>query len=142
MIDRFEGEFAFLSNFYPSPIQYQGVSYPTVEHFFQAMKTTDRAERLAISRAKTPGQAKKIGRRVALRPEWEDLKEKVMLFALRGKFGGDLRRWLACTAPAHLVEGNHWHDNYWGDCRCRACESPGKNRLGHLLMQVRDEVTL
>ena len=81
MIDCFDGHWAFLSNFYWNEIEFEGITYATNEHFFQAMKTLDIDERRAIANCLTPGRAKRMGRRVALRPDWEDVKEAVMFEA-------------------------------------------------------------
>ena len=142
MINCFDGEFAFLSNFYPSPIEFEGITYPTNEHFFQAMKTLDLDERRAIANCVTPGQAKKMGRRVALRPDWEDVKEAVMLEGLFLKFADEqLADWLLETGDEELVEGTTWHDNEWGNCSCPKCAHiEGKNKLGRLLMIVRNMI--
>ena len=136
IIDRFSGEHRFLSNFFPSPIEVEGHIYPTVEHAFQAAKTNDESERATIRSCSTPGDAKKKGRRVTLREEWEKVKEAVMLQLLHLKFRDPvLRAELLATDDAQLVEGNHWGDTYWG-----VCDGKGKNRLGYVLMQVRSEV--
>ena len=84
-IKEFEGEYAFLSNFYHAPVHYKGINYPTNEHYFQAMKTVDIELRKKIAAAPTPGEAKRLGRHVPLRPLWEDIKEKVMLSGLELK---------------------------------------------------------
>ena len=73
VIDSFEGEFEFLSNFFPSPIRFEGMVYPTVEHAFQAAKTMDMAKRKMIAGLPSPGQAKREGRKVTLRPDWEEV---------------------------------------------------------------------
>ena len=142
MIDCFDKEWAFLSNFYESEIEFEGITYPTNEHFFQAMKTLDINERLAIANCRTPGQAKRMGRRVALRPDWEDVKESVMLEGLCLKFADEqLADWLLETGDEELVEGTTWHDNEWGNCSCPKCAHiEGKNKLGRLLMIVRDMI--
>ena len=142
MIDCFDGHWAFLSNFYWSEIEFEGITYPTNEHFFQAMKTLDVNERRAIANCRTPGQAKRMGRRVALRPDWEDIKESVMLEGLCLKFTDEqLADWLLETGDEELVEGTTWHDNEWGNCSCPKCAHiEGKNKLGRLLMQVRDMI--
>lgn len=72
MINSFDGEFAFLSNFYNSPISDGEITYPTVEHYFQAMKTSNIEEVMEIAAAPTPGQAKRLGRKCHLRPDWEE----------------------------------------------------------------------
>ena len=141
MIKNFEGEYAFLSNFYFSPMIIDNVVYTTNEHYFQAMKSLNPKERQAIVLAPTPGKAKHLGRKVSLRKDWEDIKEEVMLTGLRHKFSNpELRKKLLATGNEELIEGTTWHDNYWGICDCEACGGQGKNRLGKLLMQVREEL--
>ena len=142
MIDCFDGHWAFLSNFYWNEIEFEGIKYPTNEHFFQAMKTLDIDERRAIANCLTPGRAKRMGRRVALRSDWEDIKENVMLEGLCLKFADEqLADWLLETGDAELIEGTTWHDNEWGNCSCPKCKDiPGKNKLGKLLMIVRDMI--
>lgn len=141
MIKNFEGEYAFLSNFYFSPMIIDNVVYTTNEHFFQAMKSLNPKERQAIVLAPTPGKAKRLGRKVSLRKDWEDIKEEIMLTGLRHKFSNpELRKKLLATGNEELIEGTTWHDNYWGICDCEVCGGQGKNRLGKLLMQVREEL--
>jgi ribA/ribD-fused uncharacterized protein len=142
MIDCFDGKWAFLSNFYWNEIEYEGIVYPTNEHFFQAMKTLDSDERRQIANCLTPGQAKRMGRRVALRSDWESVKEDVMLLGLCLKFADEqLADWLLETGDEELVEGTTWHDNEWGNCSCPKCINiEGKNKLGKLLMKVRDMI--
>ena len=142
MIDCFDGKWAFLSNFYWNEIEHEGIVYPTNEHFFQAMKTLDNDERRQIANCLTPGQAKRMGRRVALRSDWESVKEDVMLLGLCLKFADEqLADWLLETGDEELVEGTTWHDNEWGNCSCSKCIIiEGKNKLGKLLMRVRDMI--
>ena len=143
MIDKFEGKYAFLSNFYPSPIRpwEDDIIYPTVEHAFQAMKTFDIEKRRQIASQPTPGKAKFYGRSVELRLDWREIRDKVMYFCLKDKFEDSiLKDKLLATGNEFLVEGNSWHDNYWGDCRCPKCKNiQGENHLGYLLMEIRDE---
>lgn len=141
MINDFHGKYFFLSNFAESAIVLDGVLYPTVEHAFQAAKMVNESDRLAISRAKTPGQAKRIGRSGLMRSDWEDVKVEVMRQCLMRKFllNPLLRKQLRETGDEELVEGNTWHDNCWGDCSCSKCANkPGLNHLGRLLMEIRD----
>lgn len=141
MINKFEGEYAFLSNFYPSPFVYDGIEYPTVEHFFQAAKTTDLTKRKEIAAAPTPGQAKRMGRQVKLRPDWEEVKVYIMALGLKLKFSDpNLAEQLMDTWPEHLVEGTTWHDRFWGVCTCGRCYGHGENQLGQLLMDLREEL--
>ena len=142
MIIEFEDEYAFLSNFYPSPFTHDGIEYPTNEHFFQAMKTTDLELRKAIAAAKTPGVAKRMGRTVKLRSDWERVKLHYMELGLKLKFQNpELRAKLIATGDEELIEGNWWHDNTWGNCYCTECaRTPGRNLLGMLLMDLRKEL--
>ena len=146
MINCFDGEFAFLSNFYESPIPISdGVDVftaKTVEHYFQASKTPNMEEFLGILSAKTPGQAKRLGRKSMLYPDWEQIKEQVMYDALCKKFAiPELREKLLATGNEFLEEGTTWHDNEWGNCSCEKCKNiVGKNKLGKLLMKIREEI--
>ena len=142
MINRFEGKYSFLSNFYQSTISDGNLMFPTVEHMFQAAKTTDMVEYEKIACARTPNEAKYLGRHVALREDWEEVKEQVMYKALVEKFSiPDLRRLLLATGDEELVEGNVWHDNTWGNCTCERCRNiEGQNKLGKLLMKIREEI--
>ena len=135
----FDGPYAFLSNFAPSPIEHEGVLYPTVEHAFAACKTFDRQKRVEIAAAATPGRAKRLGRAVPLRADWEEVKTDVMLALVRRKFDGhpSLLRQLIATGSAELVEANGWHDRVWGVDRATGL---GENRLGIVLMIVRTEL--
>lgn len=142
MINCFDGKWAFLSNFYWNEIEFEGIVYPTNEHFFQAMKTLNNDERRQIANCLTPGQAKRMGRRVALRSDWESVKEDVMFLGLCLKFADEqLANQLLETGDEELVEGTTWHDNEWGNCSCSKCANiEGKNKLGKLLMRVRDMI--
>lgn len=144
MINKFDGQYAFLSNFYNSTIfdKNNNLSYPTVEHAFQAAKAQTPEEAYNISIASTPGMAKRLGRHCKLRPNWEEIKNDVMLNLLRQKFADPiLQKKLIDTMDEYLEEGNTWHDNYWGVCYCVNCEDTiGKNHLGKALMQVRSEL--
>lgn len=133
-IDSFDGEFRFLSNFFPCVIWHDGIRYPTLEHAFQAAKTLDFAERWRISQLDTPGQAKRAGRNVQLRPDWLQVRRMVMQELLIQKFvlNAELRQRLKATGNARLIEGNTWGDTYWGVCR-----GVGENHLGYLLMALR-----
>ena len=127
----FVGQYAFLSNFYP--VDRSGI---TVEHVFQARKATTEEDYHWIIQSVTPGQAKRRGGRIGLREDWENVKEDVMKDALLWKFRQRpfLDKLLA-TGESRLVEGNYWGDTYWGVSKSR-----GQNRLGELLMQVREEL--
>lgn len=142
MIVEFDGQYAFLSNFYPSPFIHEGIVYPTNEHFFQAMKTLDIDERKKIAAAETPGLAKRMGRNVQLRSDWEKVKVYYMELGLRLKFANKaLAEKLIATGDEELVEGNWWCDQTWGSCNCpKHIRIPGRNLLGMLLMELRKEL--
>ncbi len=136
VVTQFTGEHRFLSNFWASPVAMQGIVYPTVEHAFQAAKSLDAGMRRHICDQRTPGDAKRAGRQLVLRSDWEVIKLDVMLQLLRAKFSDPyLGQRLLATGYMQLVEGNTWNDTYWGVCR-----GNGKNHLGRLLMQVRGEI--
>ncbi len=135
-VSSFRGPYRFLSNFYPAPVEFEGQRYPTVEHAYQAAKTPDAALRKRIREARNAGTAKMLGQRVPLRKDWERVKLDVMLDLLRKKFcRPSLSDLLLATEDLRLVEGNTWNDRFWG-----AVDGKGKNHLGRLLMQVRDEL--
>jgi len=144
IINNFDGDYAFLSNFAHSPITFKGKQWLTVEHIFQAEKTLDEDMGEQIRIAPTSRKAKRIGRMVPLRSDWEQIKMEVMLNCIRLKFRQHpkLKKKLLGTGDAVLIEGNTWHDNIWGDCSCPKCWNiEGKNLLGRILMQVREELT-
>lgn len=136
-IDRFEGEYEFLSNFSESLIIYERLFYSTVEHAYQAAKTLDFEKRELISKAKNPDVAKSMGRKLQLRNDWEEIKLNIMLTLVRKKFYyiKDLKKKLLDTSDNILIEGNYWKDTFWG-----VCDGKGENHLGKILMQVRKEL--
>lgn len=133
---RFAGEHEFLSNFAEAPVAMKGILYPTVEHAFQAMKSLDREVQRNMAGVPTPTGAKRYGRRLKLRPDWEQVKDLVMLSCLRAKFASnpELGVQLSQTEGRWLEEGNDWGDRYWG-----TVDGHGQNRLGLYLMRVRAE---
>lgn len=145
-IDWFDGtEHDFLSNFHVLlPITWEGKTWPTTEHAFQAAKlhASYWRYRERIRKAKGPGKAKELGQRSAfeaagarLRPDWETAKWDVMLDLLRIKFAHPRLGWaLLGTGLRELIEGNSWNDTCWG-----VCKGVGTNWLGRALMVVRHE---
>lgn len=139
IIDSFTGDYAFLSNYYPCSIDINGIHYTSSEAAFQSFKTTDPELRKLFAKC-NPAEAKKLGRQIELRPDWEDIKVLIMMSVCVAKFvqNSDLSTKLIQTEDAILIEGNTWHDNYWGDCRCPRCKDiQGINALGTILMLVR-----
>ncbi len=135
MIDKFEGEYRFLSNFSKGQIEYEGEVYLTSEHFFQAAKTINDAEQEFVRIAPTPGEAKKRGKKITLREDWDEVKDGIMRKALRLKFeqNPELAKKLMDTGCQELVEGNTWGDVEWG-----VCFGTGQNKLGLLLQELRE----
>jgi ribA/ribD-fused uncharacterized protein len=131
-----------LSNFYPWPFELDGREWATVEHYFQAMKTTTPDALESVRAAATPGLAKRIGRKCVLRLDWDAVKLDVMRDALAVKFapGSPLAEWLLATGDALLIEGNTWHDQVWGACTCERHGGEGRNWLGALLHNRRAEL--
>jgi hypothetical protein len=131
---RDRARFAYLSNFYPSPITINGREYPTVEHFYQASKALRPEDHDRIARAATPAEAKRLGRKVALRADWDKVKDDIMYAGIKAKFERQPQLLLQ-TGCARLVEDSPF-DSYWGTGR----DGRGKNRLGELLMKLRSEL--
>lgn len=141
-IKGFNGNYRFLSNFWPSEIEFEGMKFPTVEHAYQAAKTTDHELRKLVLTKKTGAGAKSIGRNLALRDDWEDIKLFIMKTLVRKKFYDPvLRAALLATHTAELVEENYWHDQFWGSCSCvKHAKRKGDNHLGKILMEQRAEI--
>lgn len=136
MIDSFRGEFAFLSNFHPSVIYVNGLRYATVEHAFHAAKAIDPEHHELIRCAPTPGEAKKLGKMIAIRLDWDEVRVDMMRTLIQKKFENPfLRPLLLATGDAELIEKNHWHDNFWG-----VYKGEGHNWLGKILMEVRAQI--
>lgn len=137
-IDRFTDDYFFLSNFSFSPITYEGIKYNSVEAAFQATKTLDINERKSFSKL-SPSQAKAKGRQVELRSDWEEIKDNVMkeLIILKFVNNPEYKRKLLATGCAELIEENTWNDTYWG-----VCNDIGENKVGKILMEVRNLLAL
>lgn len=132
-ITSFRGEHALLSNFALTPIRLGGVVYPTAENAFQAAKNPGEDYRLSLC-ALSPAQARRAGRQVQLRLDWNRVRDQIMLGILTQKFrpGTAAFRVLMSTGDAPIVEENTWGDTYWG-----RCHGVGSNRLGVMLMSLR-----
>lgn len=133
-ITSFRDENYFLSNMYPCIITLGKHTFTCAEAAFQAAKCP---ERMAEFYNLNGFEAKKLGRTVALRSDWDEVKLKVMHTILRAKFHQhlDLMKKLIHTKSTYLIEGNTWGDTFWG-----ICNGAGKNNLGRLLMWVRHEI--
>ena len=136
-------KYGCFSNFYPSIIEYEGLRYNSLESAFQAAKTSNQEDRIKLSRM-NPGHAKRYGRQVSLRSDWEEVKVDIMTELIRNKafHNPEFCKALIDSKGAYIVEDTTgWHDNYWGDCQCGNCRLKFKhNVLGKCLMKVRDEI--
>jgi ribA/ribD-fused uncharacterized protein len=135
VIDSFDGEYQWLSNFQRQSLEYKGLHFKNVEAAFQAQKVIDESQKAKFCNL-DPSMAKKLGRTVSLRPDWQKVKDQIMLELIRIKFEDPCYRIkLLATGDSELIEGNWWGDTYWG-----VCGGIGKNKLGKILMQVREEI--
>ena len=134
-IKAFQGRFRWLSNFVRCPVLLYGVAYPSVENAYQAAKATDAFQRTPFVNL-TAGQAKKAGRKLVLRGDWEAVKLEVMESLIRQKYSQEpFKTWLRDTGTSNLEEGNTWGDTFWG-----VCNGEGENHLGRLIMKIRAEL--
>jgi predicted NAD-dependent protein-ADP-ribosyltransferase YbiA (DUF1768 family) len=102
------------------------------------MKTKIVAEQWFILHQETPGRAKRAGRQVTLRKDWDSRKLQVMLFLLYQKFSNPTLKAKLLAVDEPLIEDNKWHDNYWGHCVCTDCATKvSGNWLGRLLNEVK-----
>jgi ribA/ribD-fused uncharacterized protein len=139
-IEEFQGDYRFLSNFYSSPFEYEGKQWPTVEHAFQALKSLSVDEQETIRNLSSPSEAKKAGKQVNLRTDWEDVKIPLMRSLVYQKFlqNEDLKNKLLETEDAILEEGNNWNDVIYGICPPGS--GNGQNKLGKILMEIRSKI--
>ncbi len=136
--DFHEEQYRFLSNFYEARVAYNGLVYGSNEAAFQAQKCMTEEEKIPFT-GYGPGKSKGLGRRVPLRPDWEQVKVGIMEEIVRAKFTQhpELAAKLLATGDKVLVEGNTWGDTCWGvDMRT----GQGENHLGRILMKVREEL--
>jgi len=153
IIDMFKYNNGFLSNFLilTYPIRWGGLEYKSSEHFYQAMKTINHEDRMWIASLGGAWEAKKAGgpfgykgRRIVKRPDFDDIRIRIMRIAVLMKFANNpvIATKLINTGNKMLIEGNTWHDNFWGNCTCSKCSNKrGENWLGQILMETRNALT-
>lgn len=131
----FNGEYRFLSNFWLADFEYEGKIWPSVEHCYQAHKTKCFDAREKIRSLKTPSEAKRKGRKLKVREDWDSIKLDLMEEIVTQKFvqNESLFAKLMQTKPMQIIEENYWGDTYWG-----VCKGKGENHLGKILMKIRD----
>ena len=134
-ITSFSKEYAFLSNDYPCSIHYEGMDFPSVEHAFQASKSWDVRDRLAISVAPSLGHLRQAAQRIQVRDDWEKDRLHIMWVLLTEKFRDPkLREQLLATGDAVLIWRNR-SDRFWGQVK-----GEGENWLGKHLMNIRKKL--
>jgi ribA/ribD-fused uncharacterized protein len=141
-ISLFLGDDFFLSNFYEKEFVWRNILWKTSEHAYQWAKgdDSDTVGLEAIRTAPTPGKAKRLGRKVKMRADWEEVKYEIMKDIVRTKFSDpELAQKLLATGQAELIEGNTWGDKTWG-CVKENGEWEGRNLLGRILMEIRTEL--
>ena len=130
----FNGEHRWLSNFQAAPVRLDGVEYPSVENAYQAAKRplNDRQAFRTCSAA----EAKKLNKGYEVPNQFHEQKEQIMQNLVQQKFQiAGLRARLVATGNATIVEDNWWGDRFWG-----VCKGMGENRLGKIIMQIRNEI--
>lgn len=138
VIKEFTGKYDFLSNFYKSQVEYEGIVYPTSEHAYQAAKSLNLEVKKDVAAIPSPSGAKKYGKTIQLRKDWEFVKLKIMYEIVSSKFkNSELAKKLLDTGDAILAEGNNWYDTYWG---IYIPTGKGENNLGKILMTVRKNI--
>ena len=136
-----EERYRFLSNFYPAPVRFEGLVYPTVENAYQASKIIPKHRN--FFQQLTPGQAKREWKQYPLVDDWNNNKMKIMFKLLVQKFKNPVLRQKLIDIHEEIIEDNYWHDNFWGNCLCDKCQNkPGENVLGRLLTVIREMILL
>jgi len=147
MISFFKDEYKWASNFEPVVIYYKHYQFGSVEHAFHAAKELNPGvyffKILAVPTHKAY-LAKRIGKQMNLRKDWDKVKISIMEKFLRQKFEYEkFKNLLLSTGNEYMEEGNYWHDNFWGNCYCKKCkDKEGLNHLGKLLMKIREELNI
>lgn len=139
VISQFRGEYAGFSSFALCQVIMDQVEYPSVEHAYQAAKTLNKNERdLFLGKNVNAGRAKRLGRTITIRSDWEDIKINVMKDLCRQKYNNPkYRELLLSTGNALIQEGNNWGDRFWGvDLQ----SGVGDNNLGRIIMDIRKDL--
>ena len=137
----FTGDNYLFSNFSPHSVTIFGFTFPNGEAAFHALKDPALDHWLSLVASTSPAQAKKMGRQCTLRPDWDTFRETGMRLVISAKTAQNQDVWsrLMETGDELMIETNHWHDQYWGDCTCPRHEgTPGKNMLGQIWMDQRN----
>lgn len=139
MISEFQENYRWLSNFHEMEIKFMGFTFPSTENAYQAAKSSsiEHARKCTIC---SPAVSKKLGRNCVIRPNWDEIKLQIMFDINMIKYSNEeLALMLIHTGTQEIVEGNYWHDNFWGNCYCPRCKGfAGENNLGKIIMKIRD----
>ena len=132
-VNGFTDEYRFLSNFIGG-VYFDGEWYHSAESAYQAAKTVDPKERRPFQ-SMNPGTAKKMGKKIPIRQDWDKVKVEIMSSIVFDKFyrNKELRQKLIDTGDMYLEETNTWDDTFWG-----VCNGEGRNELGKILMKIRN----
>lgn len=141
----FKDELDFLSNMYEVPVVWKGCKAMSSEHHYQAEKFLDKKMRQRVVSASSGKAAKNLARKYKkfIRPDWELISLEVMNKVVQAKFFQNVELLIKlCDIDGEIVENNFWHDNFWGNCICGRpeCAGDGKNHLGKILMDIREEM--
>lgn len=135
MIKEFRKEYFFLSNFYETEIVYEGRKFLCSEAAFQASKCKRESTKNSFLHL-LGTEAKKRGREIKKREDWDEIKDEVMYKICKIKFSKPiLRAKLLATGNEYIREENYWNDKYWG-----TVNGVGENKLGLILMKIREEI--
>ena len=135
IISAFRGDYRWLSNFERCDILYKGILYKSAEAAFQAQKTTNIKARYIFTKLDAR-ESKTLGRVIQLRSDWEEVKDEIMYDICEIKFNlPQFKAKLVDTGEMEIVEGNYWGDTYWG-----VCDGVGKNELGKIIMDIREDI--
>ena len=135
LITKFQGEYAFLSNFYPCTITYNGLTYQSVEAAFQAQKDISRSKEFTTLSAV---EAKHLGKEVQLRSDWKKVRVEIMERLIEIKFKDPiLRRHLISTGAKMIIQVDYDEERFWG-----VYEGIGMNVMGQILMAQRGKIRM
>ena len=138
MITEFQGEYRWLSNFELVNVFYKGYWFPSTENAYQACKSESMSHMLKCQLC-APNVAKRLGKMCTLRDNWLDIRLQIMYDLNMLKYSNEeYSLLLVYTGDQEIIEGNTWHDNFWGNCMCPKCKNiPGQNNLGKIIMKIR-----
>lgn len=137
MIKQFKGKYRFLSNFWPCRVEYDGRAFSSVEHGYQYSKCSTQEDKDRMFQTSDPKESKRMSKKVKVRDDWDTVKEGIIEGLVRQKFQDpSLREMLMSTGTEELQEGNRWGDEFWG---VSFRTGKGDNRLGKILMKIREE---